>query len=67
VNSLAANEASVCLDLRSLIGFAGAFTVHILGRNTGVFGSSEAACGAGAIFPQKTGELLGFATVRRKR
>jgi hypothetical protein len=34
--------------------------VHNLGRNTSVFGSSEAACGAGAIFPQKTGELLGF-------
>ena len=60
MNSLAANKASVCLELRWLIGFAGAFTVHNLGRNTSVLGSSEAACGAGAIFPQKTGELLGF-------
>jgi hypothetical protein len=41
--------------------------VHNLGRNTAVFGSIEAVCGAGAIFPQKTGELLGFAAVRQKR
>src|SRR4029077_4735150 len=43
VNSLQAGEASTCLDLRRLMGSAGAFTVLDLGRNAGDFGSPAAA------------------------
>src|SRR5215470_10821028 len=46
VNSLPAGDASVGGGLRSLMGFASAFTVSSLGRNIGAFGSPEAACGA---------------------